>query len=619
MDIKDIETLLSTGERISFEAKKGEKSIPKSVWETYSAFANTIGGYILLGISENTEQGASGSAYTVTGIEHPNKQKKVLFDTLNSDKVSANILTDSDVEVVEYQGVDLLSIHVPQADSRKRPIYINGNLNRGTYKRNYEGDYHCTEEEVKAMIRDSNDAGNDGVLIEHYGMEDIDAATLSAYRNRFRSVNPDHLYNDYDDQEFLRNLGGYTRDRSTGREGLTLAGLLMFGKGLAIRERFDNICLDYLDMTHLLPDSRWSDRLTYDGRWENNLYNFFTRVLAKLVSDVKRPFVLQGVEREDDTPLLKAIREALANLVIHADYMITGVLRVEKHDDRFFFSNPGSLKLPIADIYQGGNAKARNPRIQSMLRMIGLGENIGSGFPTMVAACKKENWRIPLLCESAERHTVELTISMKSVISEECTQRLRELFGKSGYKTLSNEERLILSVALTEQSITNSVIQTLLDKNPLQVGKLLYALVERKMLLSQNKGRWTSYQINRNYLQSLESRSKSQGVDSEKSRSESQGVDSEKSRITALDEKQNRILLLCQTPRTLQEIASELNMSDRYYMKRTYIDPLLKSGLITALKESRTAPNQKYVTTPNSTIEAIHNGIQETSHDLGHA
>lgn len=41
----------------------------------------------------------------------------------------------------------------------------------------------------------------------------------------------------------------------------------MFGKGLPIRERFDNIRMDYLDMTNLQPDSRWSDRLTYDGRW----------------------------------------------------------------------------------------------------------------------------------------------------------------------------------------------------------------------------------------------------------------------------------------------------------------------------------------------------------------
>lgn len=64
------------------------------------------------------------------------------------------------------------------------------------------------------------------------------------------------------------------RGRNTGREGLITAGLLMFGKGLSIRERFDNIRMDYIDESNLLPGSRWSDRLTYDGMWENNLYNF---------------------------------------------------------------------------------------------------------------------------------------------------------------------------------------------------------------------------------------------------------------------------------------------------------------------------------------------------------
>ena len=572
MDVNDITTLLNMGERINIETKKAENALPRSIWETYSAFANTIGGYILLGITE--EKGDDGSTcYRPTGIEKPEKLKKEFFNTLNSEKVNTNILTDNDVEVVNYHGVSLLCIHVPQASYRQRPIYINGNLNKGTYKRNYEGDYHCTEEEVKAMIRDSNDAGNDGILIVHYNMDDIDLPTLKAYRNRFRSSNPEHLLNDVDDQEFLRHLGGYTKDRATGQEGLTLAGLLMFGKGLSIRERFDNIRLDYLDMTNLQPDSRWSDRMTYDGTWENNLYNFFTRVLPKLVSDIKRPFMLQGVEREDDTPLHKAIREALTNLVIHADYMIEGVLRVEKHDDRFFFSNPGSLILPISDIYKGGNSKARNPNIQTMLRMLGYGDNIGSGFPTIVDACKKENWRKPLLCESNERHTVELTISMKSLISDECTQQLRTTLGESVYQSLQNEEILILSVALTE-----------------------------------NKGRWTSYEVNQDFIKTEKARSKRQGVDNKKagskrqgvdnkkSRSKTQGVDTQKSRSKSKAAKEMQIIEFCKTPRTLLEIAQELDLSDRYKMKQRYIDTLLQEGRLCMMEESKTAPTQKYRT-----------------------
>ena len=294
--------------------------------------------------------------------------------------------------------------------------------------------------------------------------------------------------------------------------------------------------------------------------------------------DAKRPFVLKQTEREDDTLLHKAIREALTNLVIHADYMITGVLRVEKHDDRLFFSNPGSLKLPIADIYKGGNSKARNPHIQSMLRMLGYGDNIGSGFPTIVDVCQKENWRKPFLCESDALHTVELTISMKSLISEECRHQLRMILGSKAYQSLNNEEILVLSVALSEDAVTNSELQTLLGRNSLQVGKVLYSLVERNILISQSRGRWTSYELNKDYIQSAESRSKSQGVRAQKSRSRSQ-----------------KILDFCKTPRTLSEIAKELNLSDRYNMKRRYIDPLLEGGSLSMLEANKTAPTQKYI------------------------
>lgn len=113
---------------------------------------------------------------------------------------------------------------------------------------------------------------------------------------------------------------------------------------------------------------------------------------------------------------------------------------------------------------------------------------------------------------------------MKSVISEECIQQLRAILGETTFQSLDNEEVLILSVALTEDTVTNSLIQTLLDKNSLQVGKLLYSLVERNILVSQSKGRWTSYEVNRDFIKIEKSRSKAQGVANEKSRSKRQGV-----------------------------------------------------------------------------------------------
>ena len=594
MDITDINTLLQVGERISFECKKCENQIPKSVWETYSSFANTVGGIIVLGITEHMEEPDQAKRFEITGVNNPTKLKKEFFDTLNSNKVNRNILIEEDVDIVEYEGHSLLVINIPQVDYRQRPIYINGNMMNGSFKRNYEGDYHCTEDDVKAMIRDANDSGNDSVLMENYTMDDIDANTLAAYRNRFRTANMDHVWNDYSDKDFLLNMGGYIIDRNTHREGLTLAGLLMFGKGLSIRERFDNIRMDYIDMTNLQPDSRWSDRLTYDGRWEYNLYNFFMTVQSKLIKDLKRPFRLEGMERIDDTAIHKAVREALTNLVIHSDYMITGVLKVEKHDDCFVFSNPGSLKIPVMDIYAGGHSKARNPNMQAMFRMTGFGDNIGSGFPTILNAWKKENWRQPCLIENQDLHLVELTLTMASLIPDECHIALHDIYG-SDYEKLNKEEQLVLATAFTEKCTSNYRMQQLLGRSSLDVGKTLYALVGKGMLVPANKGRWTSYSLNSEYIE--KSRSNSQGV-------KSQGVKSQgvKSREVKRQETIQKLMSYCKEPRTLQEISEHLGYSDKYRMKRFYIDPLLGDVLTMTSKESKTDPNQKYVVKEELTI-----------------
>ncbi len=101
---------------------------------------------------------------------------------------------------------------------------------------------------------------------------------------------------------------------------------------------------------------------------------------------------LGGTQRIDETPVHKAVREAFVNLIIHADYLMdAGVLKVIKRSDEFEFTNPGILKLPLEDIYRGGNSKSRNPHMQTMLRLVGFGDNVGSGFPTILDTGRKRD------------------------------------------------------------------------------------------------------------------------------------------------------------------------------------------------------------------------------------
>ena len=380
----------------------------------------------------------------IQGIQNVKKQVEDFWNTINSSKVNRNILKDEDVFIVEEFGISLIVIKVLRADFKMRPIYVGENPYKGTFKRNNEGDYHATEHEIRGMIRDQNPDGNDGMILEYYTMDDIDKETLRKYRQIFEIRNDGHVWNALDDKSFLEKLGGYRKDRREGKEGLTLAGLMMFGDGLAIRNEFDNIFMDYRNESEITMDIRWNDRITYDGTWENNLFNFFTKVTPKLTEDLKKPFKLEGIQRIDETPVHKAVREASVNLIIHADYLTdAGVLKVIKKSNSFEFTNPGILKLPLKDIYRGVNSKSRNPHMQTMLRMVGFGDNAGSGFLSILATWEDEGWVQPELIEDTALNQVTLYLKMIPKHGQELAKNSRKI-SRISRKVSRNARRIVI-------------------------------------------------------------------------------------------------------------------------------------------------------------------------------
>ena len=70
---KYIKDALLKGERVTLECKRAQSSIPGSVWETYSAFANTYGGLILLGVYEDQKEKDISNRFTITGVDDADK------------------------------------------------------------------------------------------------------------------------------------------------------------------------------------------------------------------------------------------------------------------------------------------------------------------------------------------------------------------------------------------------------------------------------------------------------------------------------------------------------------------------------------------------------------------
>ncbi len=500
------------GEKIDIECKKATSSVPDSVYETYCAFANTSGGVIILGIEEDKAKSDPSERFIIRGVNDVEKLRQDFWNTINSKKVNANILVDADVYPVIHNDIKLLVIHVPKADYTMRPVYKGENPFKGTFKRNHEGDYHAKEYEVRALIRDQSSEGSDSTILEGFTMDDIDAETLKQYRIMFNNFNPDHVWRQLPDQEFLEMLGGYRRNRRDKIEGLTTAGLMMFGSGLAIRDEFDNIFMDYRDETGTDSNIRWIDRITYDGTWENNLFNFFRKVMPKLTESLKRPFVLNAdMQRVDDTSVHRAIREAFVNMMIHADYrMDAGVLRIIKRNDTFIFSNPGNLKISKEQIYRGGESKARNPHMQTMLRMVGFGDNAGSGFPDILSTWAEYGWEMPELVEDTFLNTVTLTLKIQNRLSavesaEEAPKSAEEASKSAEEAPKSAEDEKILKLTYQQQqvydlvmdkeNITTVDVMLLLGIKERRAREILKEMVDMNVLKKQGATSSTRYSI----------------------------------------------------------------------------------------------------------------------------
>jgi predicted HTH transcriptional regulator len=257
MPIRSVDDLSLLRESIELECKlaagrDGKGALPEDFWPTYSAFANTNGGLVLLGLREKN------SSFTLEGLDNPDKLRTELFNNLNNrQKVSVNLLTDQHVHEVEIEGKTLLAIEVPRAPRKLRPVYLTTNpLSDHTFRRLNEGDRPLSDEEVKRMLAEQVEDSRDDRVLRGYGLADLSMDTLRAYRQVFANRDPGHPWNAVDDQEFLRQLGGWRRDRETGDAGLTLAGLLMFGEMVAIQEELPNYMLDYQERPEAKTEKR---------------------------------------------------------------------------------------------------------------------------------------------------------------------------------------------------------------------------------------------------------------------------------------------------------------------------------------------------------------------------
>ena len=182
------------------------------------------------------------------------------------------------------------------------------------------------------------------------------------------------------DEEYLRSIGAAGVSKEDGKLHPTTAGLLMFGNDWDIVREYPEYFLDYQEK--LDPSIRWTDRLwSTSGTWSGNVFDFFLRVYSKIAIGLKVPFKQEGIMRVDDTPIHKAVREALVNCLSNADfYGVRGVV-IRKTPTELILENPGYIRTGKIQMIKGGVSDPRNKTILKMFNLLDIGERSGSGVP----------------------------------------------------------------------------------------------------------------------------------------------------------------------------------------------------------------------------------------------
>ncbi len=377
------------------EVKDARGGLPSNLWDSYSAMANTYGGVIICGVKERKD----GSWFT-TGMKDVSKIKKNFWNQINDrNKVSVNLLSEErDVKTYEVNGDVILVIYVPTAERSKKPVYINGDMYKGSFKRTNEGDYHCTYDEVQAMLRDQSRQTMDMKVLDNLELSTLDPESVKSYRAWFNNEHQGNAWTQLSDEEFLERIGAASDDTKDRKMHPTCAGLLMFGKEYKITREYPNYFLDY--QAHMVPTVRWTDRLqSQSPDWSGNVFDFFTMVSAKLTRDIEKPFKLEGMVRVDDTPIHKSVREALVNCLANADYFLARGIVIDKYPDRIVLKNPGTSIVGKKQMLRGGDSEPRNANIMKMLNLLGFGEHSGNGVPDIFSVWEKAGLSEPTIEE----------------------------------------------------------------------------------------------------------------------------------------------------------------------------------------------------------------------------
>jgi ATP-dependent DNA helicase RecG len=463
-------------DNVDVEVKRAQRGLPQDLWETVSAFANTTGGLIVLGVDES-------SGFAVTGVDDPAAAESQIANLCGEMEPPVR----AEITTVTIDGKNTVLATVPPTPRDSRPCY---RRNLGPYLgsriRVADGNRRLTEYEIGLLISNQREPRQDQAPVPEATVEDLDPAALDAYVSRLRRVRPTVFGQVSRDSVLVRtNVLTEVDDRFVP----TLAGLLSFG--VYPQQFFPQLNISVVRYPTREPGvpgphgERFLDSAVIDGAIPAMLAD----AVAVLKRNMQRRSLVMGLFRQDEWEYPEiALREALTNALVHRDLSIAArgtQVQVEMYPDRLVIRNPGGLYGPVGveDLGLNGTSASRN---RSLLKILAdaptevgrtVCENVGSGIFTMRRALADAGMEPPEFHDNVA--TFEVVFPNHTLLDRDTI----DWMSSRGLEGINGPQMIALALARRGIPLTNKSFRTATGvADSREAGRLMKDLVDRGVL-----------------------------------------------------------------------------------------------------------------------------------------
>lgn len=491
-----IDDLNMLDESVKIEAKRSSK-LGRSYLETVCAFANEPdlgGGYILLGVE--AVENSFWPIYEVVGIKDADKMQSEIASQCAT---AFNVAIRPQISIEEVKEKVVIVVFVPEAAKHEKPVFFkNSALPRSAMRRIGPTDQRCTEDDMVVFYQGRTSTTYDEHIIEDATIEDFDVEAIELYRKLRLGVDPDADELLWNDLELLEALSAVKR--KDGKLHPTVAGIILFGRSIALRRLFPMMRIDYIRV----PGLKWvkdPDRRFDTVEIRAPLLRAIQRARSAIIDDLPKAFSLPSGEVQGrDIPLLpdRVVREVVANAVMHRDYRTHGSIQIIRYSNRLEIRNPG-YSLKSEDRLGQPGSEARNPKIAAVLHDVRFAETKGSGIRVMRELMDAQDLSPPQLESDRSNNSFLALLLFHHFLSEKDIEWLKTF---SDLNLSDDEMRAVISTREVG-AINNSVYRSInRESDTLHASKHLKHLCDVGILTKKGQGATTYYELTQAALDS---------------------------------------------------------------------------------------------------------------------